>query len=570
MKYRSFLIVYLCVIFNSVLNAQQPNNTNSQLGNIFIAVSDPEIPKSINELQKEKIKNKVIKSVNKTSLSAVNKNSDFTIKSSFQIFDDESFDGLRKKVVVNCEVYLRIEQSRTKNIFSTYSQEINGIGSSKEDAINNAIKRMSFEKAKFNAFIKKGKNSIYNYYEINCNNIISKIQVAYNNKNYKKAIILSNSIPSEVGSCYLKAQKIAQKSYENYRDTYCKVLILKGKAALAQNNFKLAGKYFSYVDPRSSCYEEAKELLNQVNTQFTENQQQQQQYNFELLQLFAVTEILTEYYGNQVNIQPSNNVTNENYSTINSNGTNLFLIMVADTQDEKIGKSTEKDMISVTNLFRRASKELGIGYSENMLYASTFDKRNIINSINKIPTKRNDIVVFYYSGHGFNNTKRESAFPTMYLDGEDILLEEVHNLMKDKNARLTLTIGDLCNSIPNTRESIESEKEDVHKSSLIFDKKKLERLFLQAKGEIISTSSKKGQMSFCVVYPDGQIGNGQFTNAFLNTFADATSQAKNKYENLNWENIFSISYNIAKKETERIKNQDGARGQFGFNKVVIE
>lgn len=562
------IILSLVCSFIISLNSLSQNNT---FGDIIIGVSKPEIPKEVAVSHQDKIKNKIIRAINKHSLSAVSKNSEFTVHTVFKIHDEEALNGLRNQTVINSELYLRIEQKSTKTIFSTYSKIINGIGSNREKALNNAIKKIAFDEAKFKAFIDKGKEEITTFFNNNCNRLISNIEAAYNNGEYKKAIILSASIPNEAESCFTKAKKITAKSYLAYRNTFCKELILAAKSALSQDNFKLAGKYLSHIDPQSQCYPEANSLLKEIQTEHGEHVQQyiEQEYNLEVLRIFAITEILTQHYGN-INSTNNNSNNTHSFNNISSTGPNVFLIAVADTQDEKIGKSTQQDLKSITNLFRRASKELGIGYAEKQLYANTFDKAHIINTMNSLPVKNNDVLIFYYSGHGNNDPKTGSLFPMMNLDGDDLLLEELHKSNKTKNARLTITIGDLCNSLPASKIIIETKKEFVHKSSYLFDKEKLGKLLLHSSGDVISTSSRKGQYSFCSNNNDGSMGNGQFTNAFLNEFTDATTRNVKRSSPTNWNSIFKNAYQQALSATIKRKNQDGEYGQLGFNIINIK
>jgi hypothetical protein len=568
MKTKYIYIITLCFLISSGLKAQN-DNSSLPTGNIIIGVSNPKIPESLSESQGEKIKNRIIRDVNKNSISAVSKNAKFTIYSDFQVFDEKNVDGLRNNTVVYCELYLKIIQNATGNVFSTFSKDINGAGTTREKALNNAIRNISLDNSKFKEFINKGKQEIIDYYTKDCDRLISEIQAAYDNANYKTAIILSSAIPSEAVNCHTKARQITQEAYIAFRNSYCKELILLGKSALAQNNFKLAGKYFSHVDPKSSCYEEASILLGQFNIDFTEEQQIQQEYNLEVLQIFATTEILTSYYNNT---QPPQNTTNNDLqgNTLSTTGPNIFLIVVADTQDEKIGPSTKKDLISVTNLFRKATKEIGVGYGEKMLYANTFDKKNILNTINSIPAKNDDVIIFYYSGHGYNHPKANSLFPTMQLDGDDFLLENIHEILKAKNTRLSLTIGDLCNSVPSPKVEIPAKKESIHKSSYFFDKQKLKKLLLESKGDLISTSSKKGQYSFCMVDANGNAGNGHFTNAFLTEFAKATTSVENVSSTTDWTSIFNNSYKTALKTSKIHPNKDGSKGQSGFSESDIK
>ncbi|MBC8756078.1 DUF1036 domain-containing protein [Kordia sp. YSTF-M3] len=272
---------------------------------------------------------------------------------------------------------------------------------------------------------------------------------------------------------------------------------------------------------------------------------------------------------NQTSTQSATTSTSTGTTTGNQFNKNvkLHLLMVADTNDPQIGSSVEQDLNDVTNLFRKAAREIGIKYGINKLYGNTFDKSSIMSKINSLGIKPNDVVIFYYSGHGYNDTSGSNRFPNMSLDGSDLGLESIHRYIKSKGARLSITVGDLCNSIPRTRDGIKSDEEIPFKSGFLFDEDKLKRLFIYSKGSLISTSSGKGEWSFCMTNSNGSMGNGHFTNAFINSFAKEASKVNDN--NGSWRTMFSRAYNEAKSRTQYQRNQNGRYGQSGFNSNTI-
>ena len=237
----------------------------------------------------------------------------------------------------------------------------------------------------------------------------------------------------------------------------------------------------------------------------------------------------------------------------------IHLIFAADVDDPSIGHSTREDMNDVTNLLKKASKELNVKFESYKLYGNNFDKNNINSTIENLSIKDNDVVIFYYSGHGYNNTNNYNKFPYMSLDGPDLSVESIHEKLKNKNARLTLTIGDLCNSIPRMRNRTAGQTEIPFKSGFLFDNQKLKKLFIETKGDLISTSSKKGQWSYTM----GNDSNGHFTNAFIDAFTKEASKVSNF--NGSWTSLFSNAYEEAKYKTRDNQNQDGSYGQSGTN-----
>ena len=245
----------------------------------------------------------------------------------------------------------------------------------------------------------------------------------------------------------------------------------------------------------------------------------------------------------------------------------FHLVFVADTEDRSIGLSTAQDMEDVSTTFKKISRELGLEMRETRLHKQSFNVDEIQKSLNELRVGSNDILIYYYSGHGYSNTEKVSNFPTMSLDGPDYGLEQMYQDAISKNARLTMIVGDLCNSLPQTRVAVGRRENLPFKSGYLFDTDKLRKMFVESSGTVISTSSQRGEWSFCMTNPDGSMGGGHFTHAFIESIIKESSKAS--IETGDWNNVFSRAYMKANTATSTFTNQNGKKGQTGFNQVRI-
>ena len=91
------------------------------------------------------------------------------------------------------------------------------------------------------------------------------------------------------------------------------------------------------------------------------------------------------------------------------------------------------------------------GYSVNIvdIYDSKTTPENCKAIVNGLNCDSEDIIVFYYIGHGTENTGA-SKYPLMLMGqinaSKFIPLSWVHNTLKSKGARLTISIGMCCNA----------------------------------------------------------------------------------------------------------------------------
>lgn len=150
---------------------------------------------------------------------------------------------------------------------------------------------------------------------------------------------------------------------------------------------------------------------------------------------------------------------------------------------------------------------------------SHFCRTNLESALNNLSCGKDDIVIFYCSGHGGRSPQEtQDPFPWMQLVVDPyhtpwaashyFSLSQVLKKIKAKQPRLSIVLGDLCNSLSNAipQKEIPEMKgaTKISKAPCDFYKD----LFLKVKGSIIASSSKPGETS--AAYEDG----GAFTICF--------------------------------------------------------
>lgn len=219
----------------------------------------------------------------------------------------------------------------------------------------------------------------------------------------------------------------------------------------------------------------------------------------------------------------------------------IHFIVVANTEDARIGTSVVKD---VTNLYSQVKDvatflKLPLRYTE--VKGSKFGKTNVEAAINNLKPGSNDIVIFYYSGHGYSNEDipsqpypqfdlRQSRFDDIKVATLNAL--DVFNRIKAKNARLNLIITDCCNSNLGLLRPEGKNFAQTAKSLLTWDQSYCYDLFMKSKGSILATAAKKGQYAY---------GNTDLGGYFTSNLVTSLEKYLSKFQTTSptWEEIIA-------------------------------
>jgi hypothetical protein len=196
----------------------------------------------------------------------------------------------------------------------------------------------------------------------------------------------------------------------------------------------------------------------------------------------------------------------------------LHAILVANTDDKAIG--SEIDLKKITELLEMIEINTGLTLEIHTMAGNHFNYNQVTNTLTHLSVNPNDVVMFYYSGHGINKDE-QSRWPSMQVGNRLLNLTWVTSTLKEKNPRFFIAISDSCNnfikSIPTTNTKGITQGENF------------KPLFLDYQGYIISSAAKPGQMSG----GSSQHG-GLFTKALLKSLNEEMAST-----NPNWHTIMA-------------------------------
>ena len=172
------------------------------------------------------------------------------------------------------------------------------------------------------------------------------------------------------------------------------------------------------------------------------------------------------------------------------------------------------------------------GYSVNIIdiYDSKTTPENCQAIVKGLNCGAEDIIVFYYIGHGTENTGA-SKYPLMLMGqinaSKFIPLSWVHNTLKNKGARLTISIGMCCNARQGVAGRIEPTFGANYGNTYVSEEQSncIKKMFLNYQGDVLITSASPNESSWACRTTIGP--TDYFTFSLLDQFNNELPEMSN-------------------------------------------
>lgn len=215
-------------------------------------------------------------------------------------------------------------------------------------------------------------------------------------------------------------------------------------------------------------------------------------------------------------------------TAVPAQGQTLHAILFADTQDASVGRSDLQDFYSISVEVSTIASATGLNLKSYYYKDNLCSSKNLRSVLENLSTNREDVIIFYYTGHGTRSAQDESDFPQMCLASSDPMkfypLEKVLVELERQPARLKLVLGDCCNNVVYG-----VPPKNIHsKGATILTKNPVsvyQGLFLGNKGFLIASGSQAGETSAAMYNAaDNSPIGGAFTNSLLATLKGCASK----------------------------------------------
>lgn len=168
----------------------------------------------------------------------------------------------------NIDLTIYIADVFTKNIFAQETISLKGVGKTEDKAFIQGFKTVNPNNPILIEFVNNGKRKIIEYYNTECDFILSRADMLASQRKYEEAIFLLVTIPEVCKDCFDKSMLKVGEIYQDYIDYLCDVNYASAKSVwIANPNSEGANdviQYLSQILPDAKCYNNAQALSNEI------------------------------------------------------------------------------------------------------------------------------------------------------------------------------------------------------------------------------------------------------------------------------------------------------------------
>lgn len=262
---RIISLIVLCVLGHSV----RAQDCDIPLTPMVLTPSSIDTSSEITQYISNRLHTLVSNSGNMSALGE----SQFVLILDYNIVDKQIVDGVPTKVLYELTANFQIIDSKSKNLFCSFSQTLKGIGNSEQKALLNSFHKINTNNERLQEFINSGKNKIVEYYDKNYKDIIKEAQTLAATRKYDNALYILMMIP-HCCQGYEETQTVMVDVFQKFVNQHCNENLAQAKAVWISSPDKdgaiTASVFLSEIYPDAACYEEAMELAKEIKKRMGE------------------------------------------------------------------------------------------------------------------------------------------------------------------------------------------------------------------------------------------------------------------------------------------------------------
>ncbi len=250
----------------------------------------------------------------------------------------------------------------------------------------------------------------------------------------------------------------------------------------------------------------------------------------------------------------------------------LHVIILADLYDAHIGVGCNEDRRKLIQFYTSVASKLKIRLDTVTIANERYNRSGVQSALDSLKPGSNDIVVFHYTGHGFNREDPTDPYPNLFLvpysertafdslkskEQEEALsnatmsIQEIYKIIISKGARLNCVFSDCCNTEYKLKNVPMIDDGKTKRGFLTLYPDYCKKLFIDERASFLATAVKKGEQAAS----NARIGS-LYTDNYLQIMGKYLTPAYNgSADDVNWNSILANADEITRVKAPTIYNR---------------
>ncbi len=273
MKNNKIFLILILVMCFSFAKAQTTGKMDDK-GRLALAAWVPDQIEGMPAAAKKNLENKLSQIITANGISGDAMNSRFIISANVTVMTKDITESAPPMQAYTLNITFYIGDGFEGKSFSSYSTTVKGVGENETKAYNAALKSVKTNDPAYQSFIDKGKVKIIEYYNAQCDVIIKQAKVLAGMNKFDEAIWSLTSVPDVCTECWNKCMAAIAPIFQQKIDFECKTKLTEASnlwnAGQSYDAAQQAGAILATIDPKSSCFNEAKALSDKIGKRILE------------------------------------------------------------------------------------------------------------------------------------------------------------------------------------------------------------------------------------------------------------------------------------------------------------
>ncbi|MEI6765831.1 MAG: hypothetical protein WCM76_09335 [Bacteroidota bacterium] len=284
---KKYITIFMLVIalYTGFAQAQGTDGKMSDKGRLALAVWVPEQIEGMPIESRKNLENKLSQIVTANGMGGAAVNTRFIITANVTVQTKDITATAPPMQAYTLDVTMYIGDGFEGKSFSSYTTTCKGVGENEVKAYNAALKNIKTNDPNYQAFLEKGKTKIIEYYNAQCDFIIKGAKTAAGMNNFDEAIWNLTNVPDACSDCWNKCMNAVAPIFQQKIDFECKTKLNEAQntwnASQSWDAAQAAGAILSTIDPKSSCYGDAKALSDKIGKRILEVDKREWNFKWE-------------------------------------------------------------------------------------------------------------------------------------------------------------------------------------------------------------------------------------------------------------------------------------------------